>query len=134
MRKKIYVFGNPLLEEDSLPVRLVPKLRKIFPRLDFIIQDPNENLKPEDGTLYIIDTIIVENQGSKVEGRIQVIKDLDEIQLDKAYSAHDFDLGFNLKLLAKIGKLKKIVIFGVPTKMSHNKALKQLRKEVNKEL
>lgn len=117
--KTIYIFGNSLIEFDSLPIKLVPKLKKLFPEIDFVIKDPNENLKPQNGELYIIDTVM----GLK---KVTVITDLDKIQLDKIYSAHDFDLGFNLKLLQKIGELKKVVIFGVPASISEEKSLRQL--------
>lgn len=124
MRKTIYIFGNSLLSFDSLPIKLVPKLRKIFPEIKFVVKDPNENLKPQKGELIIIDTVI------GIE-KVKVIKNLDKIQLDKIYSAHDFDLGFNLKLLAKIGELKKVVIFGVPAGMNEKEALKKLSDKIN---
>lgn len=116
--KNIYIFGNPLLEEDNLPIKLAPKLRKIFPAINFEVKDPNENLWPENNELYIIDTVIGID-------RVKIIKDLDKIQLDKIYSAHDFDLGFNLKLLAKIGELKHANIIGIPNTINIKEALKQ---------
>ena len=120
MRKKtIYIFGNPLLTFDSLPIKLAPELEKEFPAINFVVQDPNENLKPVRGELYIIDTVVGID-------KVEVIEDLDQIQLDKIYSAHDFDLGFNLKLLQKIGELKKVVIFGIPEKIDKRDAAKQL--------
>jgi len=122
--KTIYIFGNPLLEEDSLPIKLVPELRKKFPEIKFVVQDPNENLKPEDGKLFIIDTVLGIN-------KVEIIDNLDRIQSDKIYSAHDFDLGFNLKLLAKIGELKKVAIFGVPVKIAGKEALKQLSAKIH---
>lgn len=120
----IYIFGNPLLSFDSLPIELAPELKKIFPKIKFVIKDPNENLKPEKGELYMIDTIL----GIK---KVEVITDLDKIQLGRIYSAHDFDLGFNLKLLQKIGELKKVMIFGVPDKISKKEALKQLTEKLD---
>jgi len=125
MKQTIYVFGNPLLEFDNLPIKLLPKLQKIFPEIDFVIQDPNENLQPENGKLCIIDTAFGID-------KIRIIEDLEKIQLDKIYSAHDFDLGFNLKLLQKIGELKKVVIFGVPDKIDKKDALDQLVKLIKK--
>lgn len=115
----IHIFGNPLLPFDNLPIKLSPKLKKRFPNIDFIIQDPNENLKPKNKELIIIDTVL----GVK---KVTVINDIDKIQLEKTYSAHDFDLGFNLKLLQKIGELKKVAIFGIPPNIKEGEALKQL--------
>lgn len=123
MNKKIYIFGNPLLKEDSLPIKLAPELQKKFPEIDFVVTDPNENLKPENSELYIIDTV----RGIK---KVEIITDLNKIQLNRIYSAHDFDLGFNLKLLQKIGKLNKVVIFGVPSKTKKQKALEQIASKI----
>ena len=123
MNKKIYIFGNPLLKEDSLPIKLAPELKKKFPEIDFVVTDPNENLKPENSELYIIDTV----RGIK---KVEIITDLNKIQLNRIYSAHDFDLGFNLKLLQKIGKLNKVVIFGVPSKTKKQKALEQIASKI----
>jgi Ni,Fe-hydrogenase maturation factor len=119
-RKTIYIFGNPLLDFDNLPLKLAPKLRKIFPEIDFVIADPNENLNPIDKELAIIDTI----EGIE---KVVLVEDIEKIQDQKLYSLHDFDLAFNLKLLQKIGKLEKIKIIGVPMKGNEVEILKQLK-------
>lgn len=124
MKKTIYIFGNPLLPFDNLPIKLASKLKKRFPEINFIIQDPNENLRPEKKELTIIDTVL----GLK---EVTVFNDLNKIQLDKIYSAHDLDLGLNLKLLQKIGELKKITIFGVPQNINGQIAFKQLSKLIS---
>jgi Ni,Fe-hydrogenase maturation factor len=124
----IYIFGNPLLDFDNLPLKLVPKLRKKFPNINFIIQDPNENIKPSnDGELIIIDTVVGIN-------KVTVINNMDELKTDKIYSMHDFDLAFNLKLLKKIGKLRRVMIFGVPPKINTQEALKQLKELITNSL
>lgn len=103
---RIYVLGNLLLEEDALPIHLLPRLHEAFPTIHFIEIDPTENF-PEEEHLIIIDTIIN-------TPRVVVWKDVDAIQSSPSYSLHDFDLGMTLKLMQKMGKLKKITIFGVP--------------------
>lgn len=118
-KKTIHIFGNPLLDLDNLPLKLLPKLQKLFPEVNLIVADPAENLKPTDGELIIIDTI----EGIK---KVTLIDDLARIQTGKIYSLHDFDLGFNLKLLQKIGKLNKVKIFGVPMVIKEKEALEQL--------
>lgn len=117
--KTIYIFGNHLLPFDNLPLQLVPELKKHFPKIHFEIKDPNENLKPENKELIIIDT---------VEGidKVIIFNDIDKIENSPKYSMHDFDLGFNLKLLQKIGELEKVTIFGVPMKIKKQAALEQL--------
>lgn len=112
----IYVIGNPLLDFDSLPLRLLPELEKEFKSIDFQPLDPNENIKPINKELTMIDT---------AEGIEEptLIKDLSGIEAGRIYSAHDFDLAFNLKLLYKLGKLKKIRIFGIPPHIKKQAAL-----------
>lgn len=128
MKKKIiYIFGNPLLPLDNLPLKLAPQIKELFPEVDFIIADPSENLKPINGELIIIDTI----EGIK---KVTLIDDLEKIRTKKIYSLHDFDLGFNLKLLQKIGKLKKVKIFGMPMKIDEQEALKQLSDLISKNI
>ncbi len=107
--KTIYIFGNILLDFDNTPIKLIPELQKEFPDINFVHQDPNENIHPENKKLFIIDTI---------EGidEVKLLDDINKIELSPSCSMHDFDLGFNLKLLQKIGLLNSVLIFGVPMK------------------
>jgi len=118
-RPKVLVFGNPMVKEDSLPVRLIGRLRERFPGIDFKEFDPSENLEEEGRELNIVDA---------VEGimKVALITDIDVIRTQKAVSMHDFDLGHSLKLLKKLGYIDRVKIFGVPMKMEEEKALEQL--------
>lgn len=120
-KKIIHIFGNPLLPFDSLPLQLQPELQKALPEIDFVISDPNENIKPINKELIIIDTVLDIDE-------IKIITNIDQIQDNPKYSMHDFDLGLNLKLLQKIGHLEKITIFGVPPDLDKKIALEQLTK------
>ncbi|HLM84221.1 MAG TPA: hypothetical protein VK254_03365 [Candidatus Bathyarchaeia archaeon] len=120
-KKTIRIFGNPLLDFDNLPIKLTPKLKKIFPDIDFVIADPNENLKPKNKELIIIDTI------EEIK-KVVLIDDIERLQTQKLYSLHDFDLAFNLKLLQKIGKLMSVKIFGLPMDGNEEKILEELAK------
>jgi len=122
---KIYIFGNQILDFDNTPILLQAELEKIFPTINFIHQDPNENLSLENNELVLIDTVEGINE-------VKILTDIDKIQIEKKYSMHDFDLGFNLRLLHKIGKLKKITIFCVPMKIKKQAALKQLVEKIKK--
>lgn len=119
--KTIYIIGNPMLEYDNIPIKLLAKLKKQFPEIDFIEIDPNENLKPIDKKLIIIDT---------VEGieKVTLISNIEVIMTDSIYSAHDFDLAYNLKLLSKLGELKEFLIYGIPMNYDKNKAYEELIK------
>jgi Ni,Fe-hydrogenase maturation factor len=128
MKKKIiHIFGNPLLDFDNLPLKFAPKLQKLFPEIDFVIADPNENLKLVNKELIIIDTV----EDTK---DVALIDDIKKLQTQKLYSLHDFDLGFNLKLLQKIGDLEKIKIIGVPMKGNEREILRQLEKIISTSL
>lgn len=83
--KKILVFGNPLLKEDSLPLRILKNLRKEFPDIEFEEFDTADDLQNEGRNLVILDTV----KGIK---KVMIIKDIKSIITDKIYSLHDFDL------------------------------------------
>jgi Ni,Fe-hydrogenase maturation factor len=106
----VYVLGNPLEEVDALPIKLLPRLREAFPLFHFSEIDPTENF-PEEKNLIIIDTIINTRN-------VCVWTDVEKIKSSPSYSLHDFDLGMTLKIMQKMGKLKKITIFGVPPAQS----------------
>lgn len=117
---KIFVFGNEDLPYDSLPLRLLPRLQKRFPRIEFIKKDPNEewDAPPE---LTIIDTAEgIEN--------VTVFDDLAVFQSSPRISLHDFDALANIRLLQKIGKIKKTKIIGLPPTISEKKALREITK------
>jgi len=120
---KIYVSGNKLVKIDSLPLRLMPKLKKYFPNIEFVEFDPTENLPSEK--IVIIDTII----GIK---KVKTFSDIDLFGPGGNYSVHDYDFLFELRLNKKLGKLKKFKIIGVPPSYSEKKALEQLQKEIEK--
>jgi Ni,Fe-hydrogenase maturation factor len=123
---KIYILGNPNFEQDSLPVKLLPKLKSSLPNFEFIHLDPTENL-PEQDHLILIDTILNIN-----EVKLLTESDLEKIQSSPSYSLHDFDLGFQLKLMKKLDKIKKITVIGVPDKKNEIIALNQIKKLLNK--
>ena len=107
MLKTIYYFGNPDVQNDNVIFKLIPLLRKEFPKIEFIKKDPNEDLSFDSKYPIILDTA----QGIE---KAELITDLDSIQLTKSTTMHDFDLGFNLKLLKKLGKIKSVAIIAVP--------------------
>lgn len=122
---RIYVFGNPLVKEDSLVLRILPRLKKEFNNIEFLEFDPSEDFNEE--RLVILDVV----KGIK---EVKIIEDIDKIELKNIYSLHDFDLGFNLKLLKKIGKLKEAVIIGVPMLINEEKAFQEVKRVISSEL
>ena len=104
---KIYVLGNEDMEMDRGAMEVVKKLKKIN-NIDFIFIKPNEDLPAED-FLTLIDTVV-----GLTEVTLLTEKDLDKLIILGRVTAHDYDLGFQLKYLKKIGKLKKVRIIGLP--------------------
>jgi len=103
----VYVFGNPDSELDNRVFEITNK----FPDLaNFKLVKPNEDLPfTDEKEIIIMDTV----QG------IDEVTELNETELDKlvserSVSVHDFDLGFQLKYLRKLGKLNKVKIIGIP--------------------
>ena len=120
MKKQVYVFGNINVDNDSLPLRMIPKLQEKFPDIDFEIRDPNEEWEvPEE--FVIIDTVI----GIK---EVKVFNALDKFLSAPRVSMHDFDFLTNLQYLTKLGKIKKIKIIGVPSVMGEPKAFREISK------
>ena len=117
---KVLVFGNLLLENDSLPLRLLPKLRERFFDVEFKEVDPTEGLESEGRDLVILDS---------VEGidEVMVIDSIERLHANRVCSMHDFDLGYNLKLLKKVGKIDSVRIIGVPMGIGEGEALDQIQ-------
>ncbi len=118
--KKIFIFGNEAVKSDSLPIRLLPELQRIFPAISFEVKDPNEEWDvPKE--LTIIDTVI----GPK---KVTVFNDLDTFTAAPSLSMHDFDALSNLRYMKKLGKLKQIKIIGVPPDLNEKQAILAITK------
>jgi Ni,Fe-hydrogenase maturation factor len=125
MIKKIYVIGNPLIKEDSVPLKLLPGLKKLFPKIEFENADPNENFPPEnEQELFIVDTVMGIDKVMHLD--ITDLKDINKTPI----SPHDYDLLLHLLLLKKMGKISKAVIFGLP--FGIEKDLSSVEKELTK--
>lgn len=110
---RVLVFGNPLLKEDSLPLRLLPELRKRFRDIEFVVADPNDF---DHAAELIIDTA----KGLK---GVVVIDDIGKLETGKVLSMHEMDLGQMLKLAAAAGLSKGVKIIAVPADASPKSAL-----------
>lgn len=123
MTRKIFIFGNPDLDFDSLPLRILPELRKKLPKIDFKIKDPNEEWDLPPQKLIIIDTVIGID-------KLAVFENLENFQKPPRVSAHDFDAYSNLKYLQKLGKIKKIKIIGLSAGTSKKEAVEFMIKNI----
>ena len=122
----VFVFGNAVLKQDSLPLCILSELQKKFPQIEFRALDPNEEWNaPEE--MIIIDTVM----GIK---DIIIFDSLEQFSAAPRVSLHDFDAYANLRLLSKLGKLKKIKIIGVPPDISKEEAIHTISAELAKKL
>ncbi len=116
---RIFVSGNSLSKEDSIPIKLIPLLKKQFPKVDILELDPAETM-PEEKHMVLIDTVI----NTK---KIILINNLDQLGKQASYSLHDLDLATNLKLMKKLKILKKVTIIGLPPDIEVKKAFNELK-------
>jgi len=97
------------MKEDSLVLKILPELKKLFPQIKFETVDPNENFPPKgEENLIILDTVM----GIKKP----MILDLDDFNKKKKtpITPHDYDLLFHLLFLKKMKKIEKVIILGIP--------------------
>lgn len=115
---KIYVFGNPLVAEDSLAIHILPQLRKQFPDIHFKVVDPNENFPPKrERDLIILDVV-------KGLSEVTLLDYSDLVTIEKSpISPHDYDLLLHLLLLKKMKKINNVKIIGIPQKKMSEKFL-----------
>ncbi len=115
---RVFVFGNPDLPQDSLPLRILPELRKCFPQISFEVKDPHEEWE-SPSKITILDTVCG-------IGKVTVFTGLSPFVDSPKLTVHDFDALSNLQLLQKLGKLKEIRIIGIPPDRSEKEALKEV--------
>lgn len=128
MKMNVSVFGNPDLSVDSLPVRLVPKLREAFPEICFVVEDPNEIDLPKRGKWIILDTV----RGLDEVAWISV----DDVARSRnaGVTAHDYDLSTLLLLGKKLDPSFEPQILGVPEGIAERVALRAVSREFSKML
>ncbi len=114
-KRDVYIFGNPDLEIDSLPVRLIPDLQKLCPNFNFILKDPNEEWDIPEEMLIIDSALGLE--------KVTIFDDLESFASTPKLSMHDFDALTNLRYMQKLGKLKKIKIIALPPEMEPDRAI-----------
>ena len=107
---KVYVFGNPDVPEDKTSLDVAEVLKENTKEIEFVFVKPNEDLPfANENRVVIMDVV----RGLK-KTELFEIGSMDKLILPPRTSAHDFDLGFQLKYLKKLGKLKEVQIIGIP--------------------
>lgn len=121
----VFIFGNPDLPMDALPIRIMPQLAAARPDLHFVLKDPNEDWDiPE--TLVVIDTVVGID-------RVMLFEGLDAFTPFAHVSVHDFDAYTNLRFLKKLGKLTSVRIIGVPVGVREDVAVSRVLELLSQE-
>jgi Ni,Fe-hydrogenase maturation factor len=107
---KVYIFGNQDVPKDRRAFDVAKELEGKIQNVEYIKVKPNEDVPfIDERFVVILDAIAgIKNVTEVHDG------DLDKLVLPPRSSVHDFDLGFQLKYLKKIGKLGKVTIIGLP--------------------
>ena len=114
---KIYVFGNPFIDEDNMAYLVAKKLD--IPGIEFVYCRSPEVLIESGKDLVIMD--VVANTD-----KVVMIDDIDLLHQFSLLSLHDFDLAYFLNLLKKMGKIKTVKIIGVPQKGKVEEIVKEV--------
>jgi Ni,Fe-hydrogenase maturation factor len=117
--KKILVFGNPYLKEDNLAVKIAQKLSIPGFKLE-------QCSKPEDLLNHDLNNSIILDVAKGID-KVELFDNIDSLEFSVIFSAHDFDLGFFLKLMKEAGKLKTMNIIGLPVGYDEDKALSEVK-------
>lgn len=113
-RIEVLVFGNPDFGPDSLPLKILPDLRRRLPDIGFTEIDPNEEWDVS-GDITVIDTVI------NLTGP-RAFDSLDIFESAPRVSMHDFDALANLRLMQKLGKVGSVRVIALPPDISPEEA------------
>ncbi len=120
MKTALLVFGNEYLKQDNLAIKISKKLE--LENTDIIRCYSVGDMFKVQGydKVFILDVV----KGIK---EVTLITDLDKIKKKKIFSMHDFDLGFNLKLLKEVNEVKDIKIIGIPQEGDKGELRKKIK-------
>jgi len=122
--KTVFVFGNRLLEKDSLAHEVAERLRGKVKGIEFEEAESLDGIKNKED-LYIMDVCF----GLQ---KVETIRDISMLEVRQPVSAHDFDLAMELKLREKLGQVGNVTIIAIPEGYSIGKAVSEARCELEK--
>ena len=106
----ILVFGNIDYAPDAVAFSVAEKLRADFDEITFTEVKPNEDLPFVEGeSLVLLDVVDGITKVTEITE-----KNVDQLVVASRSTAHDYDLGFQLKYLTKLGKIDRFTIVGIP--------------------
>ena len=110
MVKKLYVFGNEYLENDSFAGKIASQLQNKLDDVETIsiirCTSPDDLLDADDD-ITILD--VVKNIKEPI-----LITDISKLKINNMVSLHDFDLAYFLNLMKELDMNKNIRIIGIP--------------------
>lgn len=104
----IYIFGNPDVTFDNNALKIASNSK--IENINYVFVKPNEDLPFDNGS----DVVIMDQVEGIEDVRLFELTDDRSITLGPRVSAHDFDLGFQLRYLKKLNKIGKVTILGIP--------------------
>lgn len=118
---KVYVFGNPDVASDNQAILMAKRLQKDFSvdtkstgstkiPVEFVFVKPNEDLP----FIEMNEVVIMDVIGGLDKPKKFILDDFEKFSGFSRSTVHDFDLGFQLKYLKKLGKINKVKIIGIP--------------------
>ncbi|MEM4264084.1 MAG: hypothetical protein QW666_04310 [Candidatus Woesearchaeota archaeon] len=113
---KIYCFGNEFIKQDSLAKKLADEIK--IKGVELVKADSLEGI---NGDIVILDVV----KGIK---DVMIIDNLEKIKEFHPVSAHDFDIGTELKLRKAIGDIGKVTIIGIPMKGNKEEIKEKVKK------
>jgi len=120
MKKRVYVLGNPIVKKDCLPIKILPELKRVLPKIQFMHIDPTEEYQyGEIKDIILIDTVIGIHEVTCFTG-------LNQWSRSSRVTVHNFDLPLSLGLLQKLGKIDSIKIIGVPESGNKKEFISQI--------
>lgn len=125
MENKILIFGNPLIKKDSIALKIAWKLKEKFSEIEFKEIDSTEDLEKEGRNLKIIDVVEGINKVKRLT--LASSEDYNRLLADRIYSMHDFDLGYNLRLLKKMNLIDRVEIICIPQNVDEKTAFNQIQ-------
>jgi hypothetical protein len=129
---RVYYFGNTDIDTDNQAHKFVLEYQNILKEIEFIEVKPNQDLPfVDEKNVIILDAI--ENLD---DIKVLNLSDFSALKTTTSVTAHDYDLGFQLKYLKKLNKLDKVIIVGLPMskKFSYKKVQSTLRKLVAQDI
>lgn len=119
---KVLCFGNPNFEEDALALKVGRKLRGKIRGIEFVECGMDDKLLGEEAGEFLVLDVVKGISGVR-------FVEPEELKPARTITAHDIDVSFYIRLLAKDGKMIRII--GIPEGMETRKAAEDVRKLIS---